>query len=98
MDIERLRDELRTSGNHTDDEILDLVESCKADLILSGVHKDKCKENDPLIRRAIIVYCKANFGYEDDSKADRFQRSYDNLKQHLTLSQEYISAGVDNEP
>lgn len=96
MKIDRLRDELRTSGDYTDNEILDLVESAKADLILSGVHKDKCTTEDPLIRRAIIVYCKANFGYEDDIKAKRFEMSYFNLKQHLTLSQEYIK-GDNNE-
>lgn len=44
---------------------------------------------DPLIKRAIIVYCKAHFGYEDPKYADRFAESYNSLKQHLALSTEY---------
>lgn len=84
-----IKDALRVSGDDLDTEILDLIESAKADLILSGVHKDKVKDTDPLIKRAITVYCKANFGYEDVNMADRFQESYISLKHHLTLSSEY---------
>lgn len=49
---------------------------------------------DPLIKRAITVYCKANFGYEDPKQAERFQEAYTSLKQHLTLSQEYAEAVI----
>lgn len=42
---------------------------------------------DPLIKRAITVYCKAHFGYDD--QAERLQKSYDALKNHLALSAEY---------
>ena len=80
---------LRISGSAFDFEIQGLIDAAKADLQLSGVHPDKAKdEGDPLIRRAIVVYCKAHFGY-DNPEAERFQQSYDMLKAHLTLSQEY---------
>lgn len=42
---------------------------------------------DPLIKRAIVLYCKAHFGYDD--MAARFSECYDSLKQHLALSIEY---------
>lgn len=67
--------------------VLDLIDSAKADLILSGVHKDKAIETDPLIKRAIILYCKANYRY--DPFTERYQELYVSLKHHLTLSQEY---------
>ena len=80
---------LRVDGDDLDTEIQDLIDAAKADLQLSGVHKDKIVDTDPLIKRAIIVYCKANFGYEDPKLTERFQQSYISLKHHLTLSAEY---------
>ena len=87
--LNKIRDRVRENGTALDDEILDLIEAAKADLILAGVHKDKVIEEDPLINRAITVYCKANFGYEDPKLSERFQESYVSLKHHLTLSAEY---------
>ena len=70
-----------------DIEIEDLIGAAKADLELSGVNK--IKDDDPLIKRAIVAYCKAHFGYEDPNLSDRFAESYESLKHHLTLSNEY---------
>ena len=87
--LQDIKDSLRSNGNDLDTEILDLIESAKADLILSGVHKDKVVDTDPLIKRAVTVYCKAHFGYDDVKLSERFEQSYNSLKQHLTLSTEY---------
>ncbi len=87
--VKDIKDALRVSGDDLDTEILDLIESAKADLILSGVNKDKVVDTDPLIKRAITVYCKAHFGYDDSKIVERFEQSYISLKQHLTLSTEY---------
>lgn len=87
--LNSIKDSLRINGNDLDIEIQDLIDAAKADLILSGVHKDKVKDNDPLIKRAVTVYCKAHFGYDDPKIAERFEQSYTSLKHHLTLSTEY---------
>ena len=88
--IERVKLALRVNSNHFDGEIEDLIASAKDDLVYSGVKAEKVEglELDPLIVRAIKTYCKANFGY-DNPDAERFARSYDMLKQHLSLSNEY---------
>ena len=85
--LEDVKNSLRVSGDDINLESQDLIESAKADLILSGAHKDKVRDDDPLIKRAITVYCKAHFGYDD--MGEKFAQSYDSLKQHLTLSTEY---------
>lgn len=87
--LQDIKNTLRISGDDLNIEILDLIDAAKADLILSGVNKDKVIDTDPLIKRAIIVYCKANFGYDDVNMAERFEQSYISLKHHLTLSGEY---------
>lgn len=84
-----IKNALRISGNDLDMEILDLIEAAKADLILSGVQDSKVIDTDPLIKRAVTVYCKAHFGYDDVKLSERFEQSYNSLKQHLTLSTEY---------
>lgn len=82
---------LRVTNMAFDNEIEDLIKAAQQDLVLAGVDENKVKNNeDPLIKRAIVVYCKANFGY-DNPDAERFQKSYDLLKMHLALSLEYTS-------
>ena len=70
-----------------DAELADLILSAKLDLKISGV--DIIEETDPLIKRAITVYCQANF-VQDNAIAERFLNSYTMLKTHLSLSSDYL--------
>lgn len=87
--LDKVRNYLRENEGYSDEEIQDLIDAAKADLQLSDVHPTKIIETDPLIKRAITLYCKAHFGYDDQS--EKFQKSYDSLKTHLTLSIEYTA-------
>ena len=90
--LDDVKTALRFSGTSLDTEIQDLIEAAKADLQLSGVHPSKIIDTDPLIKRAVVVYCKAHFGYEEPAQAELFLRSYLALKAHLALSKEYTEA------
>jgi uncharacterized phage protein (predicted DNA packaging) len=80
---------LRISNTAFDTDISDLIEEARADLILSGVSSVKANDDlDPLIKRVIKTYCKANFGF-DNPDAERLQQSYEMLKQHLSLAGDY---------
>lgn len=46
---------------------------------------------DPLIKRAITIYVKAHFGWNNPD-SERLQQAYYMLKVHLTLSREYTEA------
>ena len=85
---------LRISSSAFDPEIDGLIAAARADLKLSGVDPQKADADDPdaLIKRAIIIYCKAHFGL-DNPEAERLQDAYDMLKAHLTLSREYAQVG-----
>ena len=87
--LDDVKTALRFSGTSLDTEIQDLIEAAKADLQLSGVHPSKIIDTDPLIKRAVVVYCKAHFGYEEPAQAELFMKSYNALKVHLALSREY---------
>lgn len=69
-------------------EINDCIEACKRDLQQVGVNN--LDESDALIKRAITIYCKAEFGYSD--KAQQFRQSYDSLKLALSLMEDYQTA------
>lgn len=80
---------LRVYHTIVDSEITDLIAAARQDLILSGVSAAKANSNtDPLVKRAIITYTKAHFGY-DNPDADRLIMAFDRLKSHLTLSGDY---------
>lgn len=84
--LEKVKLALRIKSVKLDEEIEDLIEACKIDLSISGVRK--INEDDPLIQRVIIIYCKANFGM-DNNDSEKYQKSYDLLKQSLSLCGDY---------
>lgn len=86
MIVEKVKLALRVRSNTYDIDIYDLIESAKLDLSISGVKK--IDEEDPLIQQAIKTYCKANFGL-DNKDSEKYQKSYDMQKQHLSLCGDY---------
>lgn len=74
-----------------DTEITGLINAALADLRLAGLAAEDI--TDPLIKQAVITYCKAGFGY-DNPDADRLQRCYGLLKAHLTLADDYVTYSV----
>lgn len=86
--LDDARKALRITAADFDAEIQDLIDACKAELVLAGLAPEKIIDTDPLIKRAIIVYCKANFGFGNPD-AERFQQSYEMLKNHLALAGDY---------
>ena len=87
--IDDVKDVLRESGAESDTEIQDLIDFAKDDLKAVGVLETKIVETDKMIKRAINLYCKANFSYEDPKISDRFQEQYDSLKTYLTMLPKY---------
>ncbi|GJM84315.1 hypothetical protein HMSSN139_68110 [Paenibacillus sp. HMSSN-139] len=89
--LDSVKSALRISQSNLvfDEEVSDLIAAARNDLRISGVLSVKVEDDtDALIKRAIIVYCKANFGF-DNPDAEKLTESFNMLKAHLTLSQEY---------
>jgi hypothetical protein len=87
--LDRVKPVLRIINTAHDAEIQLLIDSCKADMGLAGINYNKTVEGstDPLIEQAIMLYCKGNFGYDENS--ERFKEAYLKLKIALALSPEY---------
>lgn len=90
-DVNRLKPILRvtTTDEGIANEIAGLIAAAQMDLISSNVDEDKVNDtSDALIWRAICLYAKANFGF-DNPDADRLMQNYDSLRIKLSLDKAY---------
>ena len=94
--LEKVKTALRVKNAAFDEEIEGLIAACKADLRLAGIILPEDKQpaesktpiaDDPLITRAIILYCKANYGFLSGS--EQFRAAYELLKHSLSLAGDY---------
>lgn len=84
--LEKVKLSLRIKSDAFNTEISEMIEAAKLDLSISGINK--INEADPLIQQAIKTYCKANFGL-DNKDSEKYQKSYNMLKEHLSLCGDY---------
>ena len=71
-----------------DEEIKMWIQSGIADLVRQGINASE-KTEDSLIRSAIVMYVKANFGNVDIKEKELAQRTYSLLCANLSLSEDY---------
>ena len=83
--LESVKLALRITTDAFDDEITDLIDAALADLGIAGI--TNLDEADALIKRAVITYCRVNFGEPDDY--DRMKASYDEQKAQLQTATGY---------
>ena len=76
---------LRITTTAYDTELTELIAAAQADLGIAGV--DVPDTIDAIVSRAIITYCKCNFGEPDEY--DRLKRSYDEQKAQLSMATGY---------
>lgn len=78
--LDKVKMALRITTKAFDTEITDLINAACGDLGIVGVSAESTT-TDPLLIRAIITYCRANFGTPEDY--DRLKASYDEQKAQL---------------
>ena len=91
--LDKVKLALRLSGTALDGEVSDLINAAIADLRLGGINipaeagSSSKTLGDPLLDRAVVLYAKAEFGFNDD--AERYRNAYDYLKCALSLTADY---------
>jgi len=87
------RQALRITSDAFDGEITDLIRAAREDLALGGVVSERTRdEADPLIKRALVSYVRAEFGL-DNEDADQYRAAYDRIKVSLVMSSDYVGSG-----
>lgn len=91
MLLDKVRKALRRTSNEFDNEINDLICAAYDDLQLAGARNTGTYSDatvvSPLMEHAIILYCKAHFGFNDDN--ERYIRAYEQIKCRLSLADSY---------
>ena len=87
MTVEGVKEALRIRSSTFDGEISVLMDAARRDLAACGVGPEM--EPDALYGQAIIAYCKAHFGVDDEGVAERWSGIYRNLAQHMALCATY---------
>ena len=78
-----------------DDEIKMLIQAGIADLIRQGINASKNAE-DSLVKSAIVMFVKSNFGNVDIKEKELAQKTYSLLCNNLSLSEKYKIKEVDS--
>lgn len=88
--LEKVKLALRIVTNAFDSELNDLIDAAKIDLGIAGVVLPATL--DAICERAIITYCKINFGELDRPEMyDRLKASYDEQKAQLSMATGYTT-------
>ena len=85
--LELVKLALRITTDAFDAELNMLIAAAQTDLGIAGVKLPA--ELDPICKRAIITYCKMNFGEPDEY--DRLKASYDEQKAQLSMATGYTT-------
>ena len=81
---------LRVNNTAFDDEIIDIIAAAKLDLTEAGaINTD---ETDKLVKRAITLYAKSNFGMANPDM-EKYQKAYERLKVTMSLCTTYKTGG-----
>lgn len=89
--LDKVRLALMITSTAYDEDLQGLIEAGLKDLGIAGVLSEKV--TDPLIQRAVITYCRCNFGSPEDY--DRLKKSYDEQKAQLQMATGYTDWGLN---
>lgn len=83
--LEKVKMALRITTDAFNTELNDLIAAAQLDLGIAGVVVPGTL--DAIVERAIVTYCKVNFGEPDEY--DRLKASYDEQKAQLSMATGY---------
>ncbi len=83
--LEAAKKTLRITSSDFDDEIKDIIRAAAQDLSIAGI--TSITADEPVIKRAILTYCRLNFGEPADPA--RLKASYDEQKAQLKVSSRF---------
>ena len=92
--LDKVKMACRVTTTAYDEELSDLICAGVRDIGITDVRQElleNVNQLPSLIQRAVITYCRLNFGQPDDY--DRLKRSYDEQKAQLLMSSAYTDWG-----
>ena len=89
--LDKIKLSMRIFHNVLDSDIKSNIDACMLDLERVGVSKESANHTseDALIVKAAELYCK--WQYDFNSKGDRYEKAYLNLRDAISLCDTYIA-------
>ena len=85
--IDRVRTAVGRTSKALDDDLLDVIEAARSDMIASGVPASVANdENDRLVTQAVKCYAKAQEAWEEPEIAQAQMESYQAIVNKLSLT------------
>lgn len=91
--LDKVKTALRVVTTAFDTEITDLISAAESDLGIAGI-TTTASTASTLVLRAVITYCRANFGSPEDY--DRLKASYDEQKAQLQMATGFTAWSSDD--
>ena len=93
--IDKVKTACRVTTSAYDGELNDLIQAGLADMGITDVRPELLTTDspEPLITRAVVTYCRMNFGYVAVEDYNRLKASYDEQKSQLLMSGTYTDWG-----
>ena len=85
--LDDVKANLRISGNALDDDIQSDIDAALMDLERVGI--DVTDQSQPLIIKAVKLYCRWQQNYKD--KGEKYGEAYKGLRDSLSLAGDYIA-------
>lgn len=85
----------RVTSTAFDTELNDLISSALLDLGIVDIQRSLLVSTNPtpLVKQAVITYCRMNFGFQSESYYTRLKSSYDEQKAQMLMSSEFTEWG-----
>lgn len=87
--LDKIKVAMRIFHTMLDTDITSNIDACMLDLQRVGISKEKAVPDSPdaLIQKAAELYCK--WQYDFNGKGDQFQKAFENLRDALSLCEDY---------
>lgn len=95
--LDKVKTACRVTSNAYDDELTDMINAALADMGITDIKPTLLTVDDaeikPLIRQAVITYCRMSFGFVSSDVYERLKAAYDEQKSQLLMSSTYTDWG-----
>ena len=96
--LDKVKVACRVTTTAYDEELSDLICAGIRDIGITDVRPElleNVNQLPPLVQRAVITYCKMNFGFANlpEYQYDRLKASYDEQKSQLLMNSSYTEWG-----
>lgn len=95
--LDKVKVACRVTSSAYNEELTDLIAAAFADLGITDIKSGLLTEDniEPLVQRAVITYCKMNFGFATlmEDQYNRLKASYDEQKAQMLMNSTYTEWG-----